>query len=324
MLFRSEPDEIGIEWNEGDTSGQDVQQDVPSQEDPFAGFAEEQNLDENAFAGLNNEGQNPEEGFAGQNEEDPYQEDGLADQNEEPQNPDDVPQGNAEEGNEESSAAPFEISDVRILPNEMYGDQDVLGTSLVTVQLSAANIVSASGTLVITDEFGTEVTTIELDDPQQTQFIPMSDDMLSGLGWDEGSVLRVNVGDAFQPGGHYTIALNGTFGQAESGEAAECAASSSVSAGSVGVVLHADTIDDWHAGSFVTAEAVTDNEAVTSVAISDYDPACVEPDQETVSLTEGGMFGLNLTASGKTDLTFQFCDEAGNVIDEFVLTIRIL
>ncbi|MDD3795919.1 MAG: DUF1002 domain-containing protein [Lachnospiraceae bacterium] len=232
------------------------------------------------------------------------------------------------------AAEAFVLGQIIGKPDSTYGTLAYAGLSQIKVLFSDTNIVPVSGTLKITDAFGTECCSVDLADATQIKVSPISDSDMMEQGWSSGTELLVNTNYILQPSQNYTVTIDGMAAQSADGtpEGAQGAASASfstswaVNTDAYGVGLNIPAIAAVSATGSPLAGTVyfqTETTGIASASVSNYDASMVSFDVTDFSGETGTSFNLTCLQSGKTSFSVDFYDIDGNYISTVVYELEI-
>ena len=149
---------------------------------------------------------------------------------------------------EEPEGAALEISETSLTVADAADEYSAAGAGMLKLLIGNADIVPVSGTVTVTDSFGTS-STVDLANTSQVTADPMSADELMDEGWSEGTRVLIVLGDAFQANMTYDVTIEGTFAQADDQSVtAQVSESANFATESYGAAVKVATVDDPLAG----------------------------------------------------------------------------
>ncbi len=186
------------------------------------------------------------------------------------------------------------------------------GLGLVSVSVPQADLQLTTGTLTVTDSFGNEVVSLDVEeDAEQMTAQRTTERLLTEYGWTEGTTFYFHTGDAYDQDEEYTVTLSAFAASANDPSTAgqltvEGTDSSDYS--EPGITITLNDIDNLKTGSIVNAYYQF-TEEYTAAEVTYFDSEYL-----TVDYVDSG-FNLNLLRSGETTFTVTFYTEEGNVQD---------
>lgn len=232
----------------------------------------------------------------------------------------DVPQddGYAEGTEEPVETAVLELTECHKTPDSSDGTVAYAGDSQIKLVYGNGNLVPASGTLILTDAWGSQCASIDLTNKEQVRVSPISENDRTSYGWGEGTELIVNLGFCLQPDQSYNVAVEGVLVQTtdssilEGVPAAAISADWTINTDTYGAGVSMNKVNDIYAGASLSGNVMMD-ETMASALISSYDAEKLSFDTTEFNPESTG-FTMNCLQSGTASFTLDYFDAEGNYI----------
>ena len=226
---------------------------------------------------------------------------------------------------EEPEGASLEISETSLTVADAADEYSAAGAGMLKLLIGNANIVPVSGTVTVTDSFGT-TSTVDLANTSQVTADPMSADELMDEGWSEGTRVLIVLGDAFQANMTYDVTIEGTFAQADDQSVtAQVSESANFATESYGAAVKVATVDDLSAGKNLTVDVMFDDATAVRAEVSVEDQNIAYADTAELALSEGQTsFNVTTVSAGITQLNVNFYDAEGNVAGSTTVDLIVL
>lgn len=239
-----------------------------------------------------------------------------------------VPQDEYTEGTDVSVEIPaLELTGCQKTPDSSNGTVEYAGASQIKLVYGNSNLVPASGTLTLTDAWGSLCASVDLTDEDQVRVSPISENDKMTYGWSEGTEIVVNLGFCLQPAQSYHAAVNGVVAQTADASILEGVPTAAVNVewnvntDICGTGVSVDKVTDIYPGASVSGDVMMDESMIYAV-ISSYDSDKLSFD--TLEFTpESTGFTMNCLQSGTGSFTVDYYDAEGNYVTSSTTEVLI-
>ena len=239
-----------------------------------------------------------------------------------------VPQDEYTEGTDVSVEIPaLELTGCQKTPDSSNGTVEYAGASQIKLVYGNSNLVPASGTLTLTDAWGSQCASVDLTDEDQVRVSPISENDKMTYGWGEGTEIVVNLGFCLQPAQSYHVAVNGIVAQTADASVLEGVPTAAVNmewninTDICGAGVSVDKVTDIYPGASISGDVMMDETMIYAV-ISSYDSEKLSFD--TLEFTpESTGFYMNCLQSGTGSFTIDYFDAEGNYVTSSTTEVLI-